>query len=59
MSKEDEAMARSVQPDMASIDRYKTEIKELDRKITSQGSRLTGGGITFLCVITNRILFDV
>ena len=40
----DEDMAKQVQPDVVQIDRYHGEVIELDRKIATQQSQLSGGG---------------
>jgi hypothetical protein len=37
-------MAKQVQPDVVQIDRYQGEVIELDRKIATQQSQLSGGG---------------
>ncbi|XP_063414540.1 DNA repair protein RAD50-like [Mytilus trossulus] len=48
----DEDMAKQVQPDVVQIDRYQGEVIELDKKITSQQSTLSGGS-------SDRTLQDV
>nr|ACH87544.1 Rad50 [Platynereis dumerilii]ACH87548.1 Rad50 [Platynereis dumerilii] len=42
MKQNDESMARRIQPDLNSIDRFNMEIKDLDRKISTQSNKLTG-----------------
>ena len=42
----DSSTATSLQPDIKVIDRYETEVRDLDKKIAMQAVKLsTGGGM--------------
>lgn len=40
----DEGVAKEIQPDIVLMDRSQGELRELEKKITTQSALLTGGG---------------
>ena len=38
---QDEAMAKNLQPDALLIDRFQSEVRDLERKISTQASKLS------------------
>lgn len=40
----DEGVAKEIQPDIVLMDRSQGELRELEKRITTQSALLTGGG---------------
>lgn len=41
---QDDESAKQIQPDIVMMDRYQGEVTELEKRISTEGAKLSGGG---------------
>jgi hypothetical protein len=44
LRQDDESMAKVLQPDVVTMDRFQGELRDLDRKIAQQSTKVSGDG---------------
>lgn len=53
---QDDESAKQIQPDIVMMDRYQGEVTELEKKISTEGAKLSGGGIRTYFYLGNYVI---